>query len=59
VQYTNSTLIGWDNMTDMTLDLIKIIIHRGKEHGLEAVSLVILAAGLVFLILGLIPGAQI
>lgn len=46
-------------MLDMTFDLIRMILHRGKNHALEAISLVILAVGLFFLVLGLIPGAQI
>jgi hypothetical protein len=57
--YLNSTLIGWENMTDMTLDMIRMIICRGKVHTMEALSLAILAVGLFFLILGLIPGSQI
>jgi len=46
-------------MIDMTLDLIRMIVYRGKDHSLEAFSLVVLLAGLFFLVLGLIPGAQI
>jgi MFS superfamily sulfate permease-like transporter len=46
-------------MIDMTFDLITMIIYRGKSHCLEAFSLVVLLAGLFFLVLGLIPGAQI
>ena len=59
--YLNSTLIGWANMWDMTLDLVKMLAHRGihQSHPMEAISLVILAAGMFFLLLGLIPGAQI
>ncbi|VEU36849.1 unnamed protein product [Pseudo-nitzschia multistriata] len=59
--YQNSTLIGWDNMAGMTRDLMKVLFHRGFYSGnlTEGFSLVIFAAGVFFLILGLIPGSQI
>jgi len=44
--YLNSTLVGWDNMWGMTVDLVKALIHRGfsKNQPMEAASLVILGA---------------
>lgn len=55
--YLNSTLIGWANMWDMTIDLLKTLLRRGidENNPMEAVSLVILGAGMFFLFLGLIP----
>eukprot|EP00536_Pseudo-nitzschia_multiseries_P007384 jgi/Psemu1/287079/fgenesh1_pg.174_\ len=59
--YLNSTLIGWDNMWGMTVDLVKVLIHRGfyDNQPMEAVSIVILGVGIIFLLWGLIPGAPI
>ena len=57
--YMNSTLVGWENYFDMTLDLLRMIYQRGKTHYLEATSSVVLFIGLLFLILAMIPGAQI
>ena len=59
--YLNSTLIGWNNMWDMTIDLIQLLIRRGfgkqNNYPLEGLSFLILVLGLIFLILGLIPGS--
>lgn len=57
--YVSTTLIGWDSMTDMTAELCRTQVRRGRQQPVETVSFVMLAAGLVFLVVGLIPGAQV
>lgn len=57
--YVNQTLIGWKNMYAMTLDLLKILVERGKYTFREPLSLVLAGLGMIFLVLAFIPGAQI
>jgi hypothetical protein len=57
--YMNSTLVGWENYFDMTLDLLRMIYQRGKTHYMEAASLIVLFVGLLFLILAMIPRSQV
>lgn len=59
--YVNSTMIGWNSLWHMTCDMLQMLVRRGKEiqSPLEPISLVLLFLGLLFLILALIPGAQI
>mmetsp|Transcript_15597 Transcript_15597/g.29029 ORF Transcript_15597/g.29029 Transcript_15597/m.29029 type:complete len:323 (+) Transcript_15597:75-1043(+) len=59
--YVNSTLIGWNGIMDMTIDMLKMLLKRGSERKTwrEPTSLVVAIAGLAFLILAFIPGAQI
>eukprot|EP00539_Tryblionella_compressa_P002745 CAMPEP_0178740502 /NCGR_PEP_ID=MMETSP0744-20121128/4626_1 /TAXON_ID=913974 /ORGANISM="Nitzschia punctata, Strain CCMP561" /LENGTH=286 /DNA_ID=CAMNT_0020393283 /DNA_START=4 /DNA_END=864 /DNA_ORIENTATION=- len=59
--YVNSTLVGWNNLFDMTRDLMNILVKRGADGDkrLEPLSLVVALVGLVFVTLALIPGEQI
>ncbi|CAB9511734.1 expressed unknown protein [Seminavis robusta] len=59
--YVNSTMVGWKSMTDMSLDMIRMLVTRAKgmERPLEPFSLFMALIGVLFIILALIPGAQI
>lgn len=62
--YVNRTLVGWSSFGNMTYDLLRMLLTRGKESDgsrkfMEPFSLLLAAIGLIFLFLALIPGAQI
>jgi hypothetical protein len=58
LSYLNTTLVGWNNMWAMTVDMLKMIAQskRGSlSQPLEPISLMVLLVGFVFLLLASLP----